>query len=83
MVVGICVTGFPTAVDWLWHDEQVPGFTPLWVKNAGIHPVVRWQLLQLIVVGIWLAGLNVETTRPPGEWHCIHCVGVPRKSPCT
>jgi hypothetical protein len=34
------------------------------------------------MVGRWFVGLKVETTRPPGEWHCIHCVGVPRKMPC-
>ena len=72
----------PTAVVWLWHLEQVPETTPLCVKNAGVQLVVRWQLLQLTVVGRWFAGLKVDTTRPPGEWHCTHCVGVPRKIPC-
>ncbi len=33
--------GFPCAVVWLWHLEQVPGATPLWVKNAGVQFVVR------------------------------------------
>jgi len=44
----------------------------LWVKKAGLQFVVRWQLLQFSVVGRWMVGLNVEMTRPPGEWHCIH-----------
>ena len=79
--VGTCSPGLPCMVMLLWHFAQVPGITPLWVKKAGFQLVVRWQLLQLTEVGKWFVGLNVETTRPPGEWHCIHCVGVPRKIP--
>ena len=56
----------------LWHFTQLPGAIPLWVKKAGLQFVVRWQLLQFSVVGRWMVGLNVEMTRPPGEWHCIH-----------
>jgi hypothetical protein len=52
MVVGIWVAGLPDAIVWLWHLEQVPGATPLCVKNAGLQFVVLWQLLQLTVVGM-------------------------------
>ena len=65
--MGRCVEGFPWAVLLLWHFAQLPGATPLWVKKAGLQLVVRWQLLQLAEVGRWFVGLNVDTTRPPGE----------------
>lgn len=79
----MCEDGLPTVIALLWQLTQLPGAIPLCVKNAGFQLVVRWQLLQFNVVGRWLVGLKVETTRPPGEWHCAHWVGVPRKTPCT
>ena len=41
----------------MWQVAQVPGATPLWLKVAGVQPVVRWQLSQLWVVGTWPEGL--------------------------
>ncbi len=35
--------GLPLAVLPLWHVEQVPEATPLWLKVAGVHAVVRWH----------------------------------------
>ncbi|HWD21640.1 MAG TPA: hypothetical protein VG591_00765 [Burkholderiales bacterium] len=34
----------------LWQVMQVPGATPVWLKVAGSHAVVRWQLSQAAVV---------------------------------
>jgi hypothetical protein len=40
-VVGICPDGLPVAVVPLWQVAQVPGAIPVWLKVAGVHPVVR------------------------------------------
>jgi len=50
-LVGICPPGLPVAVEPLWQVEQVPGATPLWLKVAGSHAVVLWQLSQAAVLG--------------------------------
>ena len=50
-VVGKCVGVFPLAVVPLWHVAQVPGATPVWLKVAGVQPVVRWQESHDAVVG--------------------------------
>ena len=55
----MCVVGLPVAVVPLWQVEQVPGATPVWLKVAGVQPVVRWQVSQVCVVGMWLVGLPV------------------------
>ena len=47
----------PVAVVPLWHVAQLPAVTPLWLNVAGIHAVVRWQVSQLCVVGMCVAGL--------------------------
>jgi hypothetical protein len=39
-VVGKCVTDLPVAVVPLWQDAHVP-VTALWLKFAGVHPLVR------------------------------------------
>jgi hypothetical protein len=49
----------PVAVLPLWHVEQVPGATPLWLNVAGSHAVVLWQESHEAVVGTCLAGLPV------------------------
>ncbi len=49
--------GLPSAVLPLWQVLQVPAVTPLWLKVAGVHAVVRWQASQVCVVGRWLEGL--------------------------
>ena len=41
----------------MWQVAQVPATTPVWLNVAGVHAVVRWQVSQLCVVGIWVAGL--------------------------
>jgi hypothetical protein len=49
----------PVAVEPLWQVAQVPGATPLWLKVAGSHAVVLWQLSHDAVVGTCLADLPV------------------------
>ncbi|OJY55181.1 MAG: hypothetical protein BGP19_00935 [Thiobacillus sp. 0-1251] len=57
--VGICVLGFPLAILPLWQVTQVPGATPLWLKEAGFQATVLWQVSQDAVVGICVLGLPV------------------------
>ena len=40
----------PVAAVPLWQVAQVPGATPLWLKVAGFHADVRWQVSQACVV---------------------------------
>jgi hypothetical protein len=49
--------GLPRAVEPLWQVMQLPGATPLWLKVAGVHALVRWQLSQAPVVGTCPLGL--------------------------
>jgi len=35
----------------------VPGATPVWLKVAGVHALVLWQVSQEAVVGTWPEGL--------------------------
>ena len=35
----------------------MPGATPLWLKVAGVHAVVLWQVSHDAVVGTWPEGL--------------------------
>ena len=50
------MVGLPAAARPLWQLEQVP-VTLAWLKFAGVHPVVRWQVEHSALVAIWLAGL--------------------------
>ncbi len=43
--------GLPAAVLPLWQVAQLPEATPVWLKVAGVHAVVRWQASQAWVVG--------------------------------
>jgi len=55
--------------------------TPEWVKIAGVHPRVWWQVSQGAVVGTWLPGIDVAAWRLPGLWQEAQSRGVPRKMP--
>ena len=55
----MCVAILPLAWMPLWQLAQEPGATLAWVKRAGDHALAEWQVLQLSVVGTWLAGLAV------------------------
>ena len=48
---------FPFAVTPLWQVAQLPGLTPEWLNEAGVHAEVLWQVSQLCVVAMWLAFL--------------------------
>ena len=49
--------GLPLAVVPLWQVAQLPGDTPVWLKVAGVHAVVRWHTSHCWLVGTWLLGL--------------------------
>ena len=51
-----CVAFLPVALVPLWHETQVP-VALAWLKLAGVHAVVRWQVLQSAVVAMCVAGL--------------------------
>ena len=53
----------------LWQVAHVPAATPLWLKVAGIHAVVRWQASQACVVGMWFVGLPAAVVP---LWHVAH-----------
>jgi hypothetical protein len=56
----------------LWQVEHVPGATPVWLKVAGSHAVVRWHASHDEVVGIWPLGLPVAGLP---LWHVEHVPG--------
>ena len=60
-VVGTCPKDLPNPLSALWQLWQVPA-SPTWLKRAGRHAIVPWQLLQSRLVGIWLIALPVVTT---------------------
>ena len=62
----------PVAVVPLWHVAQVPGATPVWLKVAGVQPLVRWQVSHDAVVGTWLAFLPVAVVP---LWHVAQVPG--------
>jgi len=47
---GMCVAGFPLAVEPLWHEKQFP-VMPTWLKLDTIQLVVEWQSSQLFELG--------------------------------
>ena len=47
----------PLAMLPLWQVAQLPAATPLWLKVAGVQPLLRWQTSQDWLVLMWLAGL--------------------------
>ena len=61
------------AIEPLWQLAHPPGVTPLWLKVAGVHAVVRWQASHDSVVGRWLDGLPAAVDP---LWQLAHAPGV-------
>jgi hypothetical protein len=61
----MCPLGFFVAIVPLWQDMQLPGATPAWLYEAGVQPVVRWQLSHGAVVGTCRSGFAVAPMRLP------------------
>jgi hypothetical protein len=62
---GVCVTGRASAGGFapLWQVLHCPAAaTCVWLKLVGFQPVTVWQLRQLAVVGMCVAGLPLALT---------------------
>lgn len=67
----------------LWQLAQLPAATPLWSIRAPEKLRVPWQLSQLWLVGMWVAGLTtlVFASRAPAVWQDSQSLGVPLNTP--
>ena len=67
----MCNAFLPVAARPLWQLKQLP-VTPLWLKFAGRHATVVWQLAQLSSDWMWLADFGVirpALVRCVPPWH--------------
>jgi len=55
MVAGMWAAGLPVALT-PWQLRQVPGVTPVWLKEAGIQLFMLWQTSHGCVVTTWPLG---------------------------